>query len=127
MKMWRTVSTGTIGQKSCDNDIKCDYQTTTETTTCIGVTGINSEIVLSGCHSGNIHIGKISQLNDYKTIYNAHRSLIRVLISLTSLNHQYFISADVSGTIKVWPTNINPKPEKPSGKANSGLDLSPKN
>jgi len=114
MKLWRTASTGTIGEVVSDNDLKADYQITTETTTCICQTGQHNDLIVSGCHSGNINISKLTSLNDLKTIVLAHQNLIRVVISLTSLNNLFFVSADICGTIKVWPSNIVPKQEKQS-------------
>jgi len=106
MKLWRTASTGAIGDKACDDDIKIDVQVSTETTTCVCSTGPKNDTIVTGCHSGNIHIHKALHINDSKSIQNAHQNLIRVLISLDSLDNRYFVSADVCGTIKVWPYNI---------------------
>jgi len=109
MKLWRTASTGTIGEQPSDNDLKVDYQVTTETTTCICLTGTNQELIVTGCHSGNIHIQKTLTFSDSRSINSAHLNLIRSIISLSSLNDEYFVSADVCGTIKVWPSYLIPK------------------
>lgn len=113
MKKWKTASTGTQGEKlPPDNDIKVDQMIQTETTTCICSTGSKHEILVAGCHSGNLNLHRTSNITEQKTIYNAHLNLIRAIISLRSLGNRYFVSADVCGAIKVWPSNIQPKPEK---------------
>mmetsp|Transcript_23938 Transcript_23938/g.36646 ORF Transcript_23938/g.36646 Transcript_23938/m.36646 type:complete len:257 (+) Transcript_23938:463-1233(+) len=112
MKVWRTASTGTIGDKVSDNDIKIEHQINTETTTCLCATGPKSEVLVTGCHSGNINIHKSGDIKDIKTISHAHQNLIRVLISLETLNNEYFLSADVCGTIMLWPSNIYQRLEK---------------
>ena len=55
MKIWKTAATGAIGNKQCDDDIKVDVQVSTETTTCVCCTGPKNELIVTGCHSGNIH------------------------------------------------------------------------
>lgn len=35
--------------------------------------------------------------------------MIRIIISLSSLDNKYFVSADVCGIIRVWPSSIQPK------------------
>ncbi len=83
LKLWRTASTGTVGDQVSDNDIKVTQQVSTETTTCVVNTGQKKELLVTGCHSGNIHIQKIENMNDIKTVQNAHQNLIRALVSLT--------------------------------------------
>ena len=56
LKLWKTVSTGTIGDQVSDNDIKVTQQVQTETTTCVANTGQKNDLLVTGCHSGNIHI-----------------------------------------------------------------------
>lgn len=34
----------------------------------------------------------------------AHNNLMRVIVSLERLNHKYFVTADVCGIVKVWPS-----------------------
>ena len=82
MKLWRTASTGTVGQNVSDNDMKVDYQVQTETTTCLCSTGLNNDILVTGCHSGNINIQSVKNMNEIKTIPNSHQNLVRVLQSL---------------------------------------------
>ena len=86
----------------------------TETTTCLCVCGPKKNMLVTGCHSGNINIHKSHLLlpSDVKTIYQAHQNLIRVVTSLDSLNNSFFLTADVCGTIKVWPIDITPKTSK---------------
>jgi WD40 repeat protein len=66
------------------------------------ITGPEERLVVTGCHSGNLTFHKENDIKDTKTLQQAHSNLIRVLLSLSSLDHRYFLSADVSGTIKVW-------------------------
>jgi len=34
----------------------------------------------------------------------AHSNLLRVIVSLERLNHRFFVTADVCGIVKVWPS-----------------------
>lgn len=65
MKIWKAISE-TDGTP--ENNLKMDNQVSIETTSCIALTGSNNEYIVTGCHSGNIHISKIKYLNDCKTI-----------------------------------------------------------
>mmetsp|Transcript_4420 Transcript_4420/g.7512 ORF Transcript_4420/g.7512 Transcript_4420/m.7512 type:complete len:273 (-) Transcript_4420:1885-2703(-) len=112
MKQWKTASTGTVGEKVSDNDMRVEHQTTTETTTCMCVTGRAMELIVTGCHSGNLNFHRSAEIKDSKCLYHAHSNLIRVLISLSGVNNEYFLSADVCGTVKVWPTDIYQRLDK---------------
>lgn len=87
MKLWKSIKSGSASPSQADNDLKIENQVTIETTSCIGITGPKQEYIISGCHSGNIHISKVKYMNDYKTITNAHKNMIRVMLSLKSLGH----------------------------------------
>ena len=104
LKVWKYGSDSSL---TVENDIY------TETTNCVTLTGVNRDIVVTGCHSGNILIHKVSHIlnGPPKTNYGAHNGLIRVLISLKTLKNAYFLSADVCGTINFWSSTICPKPE----------------
>jgi hypothetical protein len=41
-------------------------------------------------------------------VSNAHYNLIRVIISLESVKHRYFVTADVCGIVKVWSSTFKP-------------------
>lgn len=78
------------------------------------VSGPKKNLLVTGCHTGNINIHKSQSLaaGDTKTIQQAHVNLIRVVASLDTLGNNFFVSADVCGTIKVWPADITPKQHK---------------
>ena len=66
--------------------------------------------LIAGCHTGNILIinnnsvkAGVAQTGVKKELVNnAHQNLIRVIVSLETLRHRFFVSADVCGIIKVW-------------------------
>jgi len=41
-------------------------------------------------------------------INNAHYNLMRVLVSLESIKHRYFVFTDVCGIIKLWTSSFKP-------------------
>jgi len=90
--------------------LKVDLSINTETITCIVATSSRKDILVAGCHSGNLITIKTQQRTKKEVINLAHNNLIRVLTSLQSLNDKYFVSADVCGFIKVWVSL--PKPLK---------------
>jgi len=65
-------------------------------------TNPRKDILVAGCHSGNLITIRTTQRTKKEVINLAHNNLIRVLISLQSLRDKYFVSADVCGFIKVW-------------------------
>lgn len=75
------------------------------------------EYLVAGCHSGNILVinnntikpGSTLQHIKKELITNGHLNLIRVVISLETLNHRFFASADVCGIIKVWSSLFKPQ------------------
>lgn len=102
-----------------DNDLRVQHQISTETTTCICVTGKDKELLVTGCHSGNLNFYKTQDVKEHKSVYLAHTNLIRVLLSLESLGHEFFLSADVCGVIKVWQSSMYSKLEKKKRDINS--------
>jgi WD40 repeat protein len=68
-----------------DEEFNVDDNINTETTTCLTITGRHLDHLVTGCHSGNIHLQKLVNLSEYKTISNAHQNLIRCLVSVSSL------------------------------------------
>ena len=72
MKLWKTASAGTASERGSDNELKVDVQVSTETTTCICSTGPKNDILVTGCHSGSIHLHKANNINDSKAVPNAH-------------------------------------------------------
>lgn len=75
----------------------------TETITCIALTGSNKkDIIVAGCHSGNLIFISSSSKQKREQISMAHYNLIRVIVSLEALKHKYFVTADVCGIVKVW-------------------------
>jgi len=91
--------------------LKIESQIVTETITCIAATGGGSnkkEILVAGCHSGNLVIVSAASRTKKDCINNAHYNLIRVIVSLESLRHKYFVSADVCGIVKVWTSTFKP-------------------
>ena len=93
--------------------LKVEETHNTETITCIDATGPLRYLIVAGCHSGNFLIFKSKILGGKKVekekLDNAHSNLIRVILSLSSLRDKYFLSADVSGFIKVWYADMIPK------------------
>eukprot|EP00347_Sterkiella_histriomuscorum_P021612 403333373 len=90
------------------SNMKCETSIPTETITCIALTGQQQtpqkpkDIIVAGCHSGNLLIVSVSQRAKKEQINNAHYNLIRVIVSLEALKNKYFVSADVCGIVKVW-------------------------
>ena len=64
MKKWKTVSSGVTGSNNPDNDIKVDQSIMTETTTCFCSTGPKNEILVAGCHSGNLNLHRTVDIKD---------------------------------------------------------------
>ena len=71
----------------------------TETITCITATGNKKDILIAGCHSGNLMIFSASSKTKKEIINNAHYNLIRVAVSLEGLKNKYFVTADVCGIV----------------------------
>lgn len=82
--------------------LKIENQIMTETITCISVTGPSKQILVAGCHSGNLLMINIAQKNKVNQINNAHYNLIRVITTLEALKNKYFVTGDVCGIVKVW-------------------------
>ena len=89
----------------------------TETITCIAATGYSGtgsnsnkrDILVAGCHSGNLIVVNANSKTKKECINNAHYNLIRVIVSLEALYHKYFVSADVCGIVKVWTSTLKPQ------------------
>jgi hypothetical protein len=82
------------------NNNKPDFDLSVETITCIAK--IASDIVIAGCHSGNLLVVNPKQ-KTVNTIDQAHQNLVRGVVSLDyGFKGEYFISADVCGFVKVW-------------------------
>lgn len=91
------------------NNLSVSHNITTETITCIAATGSNkTEILVAGCHSGNMILVNSLTKQKKDVITMAHYNLIRVIISLQALKHKYFVSADVCGIVKVWTSSYKP-------------------
>ena len=88
--------------------MKPESSLTTETITCIAVTGNKKDILIAGCHSGNIITISVSSKTKKEVINNAHYNLIRVIVSLENLKNKYFVTADVCGIIKLWSASFKP-------------------
>jgi WD40 repeat protein len=85
------------------SSLKIESQIMTETITCISSTGsLKKEILVAGCHSGNLILINSLTKTKKETMNNAHYNLIRVIVSLESLKNKYFVTADVCGIVKVW-------------------------
>lgn len=82
--------------------LKVDLSIKTETITCIVCTGPKQDLLIAGCHSGNLIAIKTVTRTKKEVINLAHNNLIRVVTSLTALRDRYFVSADVCGFVKVW-------------------------
>ena len=80
----------------------------TETITCLTVSGPRLDILVAGCHSGNLVSINTKQRSKKETYQLAHSNLIRVLASLSTLRNKFFVSADVCGFIKVWAAQMRP-------------------
>ena len=91
------------------SSLKIESQIMTETITCISSTGSQKkEILVAGCHSGNLIMINTQSKTKKETINSAHYNLIRVIVSLESLKNKYFVTADVCGIIKVWVSIYKP-------------------
>lgn len=88
--------------------LKVDLSISTETITCIVATSVRKDILVAGCHSGNLITIRTNQRSKKEVMSLAHNNLIRVLTSLQSLRNKYFVSADVCGFIKVWISIAKP-------------------
>ena len=88
--------------------LKVDLSINTETVTCIVATSLRKDVLVAGCHSGNLITIRLIQRTKKEVINLAHNNLIRVLTSLSSLKDKYFVSADVCGFIKVWQSFAKP-------------------
>ena len=88
--------------------LKVELSINTETITCIVATSARNDILVAGCHSGNLITISTKQRSKKDVISLAHNNLIRVLASLKTLRDKYFISADVCGFIKVWVSTQKP-------------------
>lgn len=82
--------------------LRVDLTVKTETITCIVATGQKQDLLIAGCHSGNIISIKTAYRTKKEVLNLAHNNLIRVLTSLEALRDRFFVSADVCGFIKVW-------------------------
>ena len=85
--------------------MKVDEKINTETITCCAISGLRQDLLISGCHSGNLMIINVNNTEKKETIEGAHDNLLRVVCSLATLKHRYFLTADVCGYIKAWSTN----------------------
>lgn len=74
----------------------------TETITCIALTAPKSDLIVAGCHSGNLLLISTTTKAKREQISMAHYNLIRVIVTLEALKDKYFVSADVCGIVKVW-------------------------
>lgn len=94
------------------HNMKVEGSIPTETITCIAVTGGSNpkqkDILIAGCHSGNLLIVNVNQKNKKEQINNAHYNLIRVIVTLEALKNKYFVTADVCGIVKVWTSQFKP-------------------
>ena len=68
----------------------------------------SKEILVAGCHSGNLIMINASSKLKKEQITSAHYNLIRVIVSLEALKHKYFVTADVCGIVKVWTSSYKP-------------------
>jgi hypothetical protein len=92
--------------------MKVEEKINTETITCVAVSGQNKEMLVAGCHSGNLMIVNTQKTDKQEVIEAAHDNLLRVVCSLSELKHRYFLSADVCGYVRAWSTVVsNLKPE----------------
>jgi len=94
------------------SSMKVETSLPTETITCIELTGGhgkgNKDILVAGCHSGDILIISVSQRSLKETVSTAHYNLLRVIVSLESLKDRYFVTADACGVVKVWTSQFKP-------------------
>lgn len=81
----------------------------TETVTCIAVTGHkNKDMLVAGCHSGNLILINTTQKLKKEQVPSAHYNLIRVIVSLEAVKNKYFVTADVCGIVKCWTSTYKP-------------------
>jgi len=81
----------------------------TETITCFAISGQRKDILFACCHSGNLLVVSLAIFQKKDTVDLAHTNLIRAITTLEGLNNEYFVTADVCGTIKVWASILKPK------------------
>ena len=94
------------------SNMKVEHSLPTETITCIELTGGNGkgnkDILVAGCHSGDILLISVHQRVLKETVTSAHYNLLRVIVSLESLKDRYFVTADACGVVKVWTSHFKP-------------------
>jgi WD40 repeat protein len=100
LKFWSAINSST--------SLKIESQILTETITCIAATGTSLNILVAGCHSGNLILVNSSSKTKKETVNNAHYNLIRVVVSLEAVRNKYFVTADVCGIVKVWSASFKP-------------------
>lgn len=88
--------------------LRVELSISTETITCIVATSVRKDIIVAGCHSGNLITIRTLHRSKKEVINLAHNNLIRVLTSLTTLKDKYFVSADVCGFVKLWLSTNKP-------------------
>lgn len=81
---------------------KIDSQIMTETITCIALTSPKKDLLVAGCHSGNLILISTVSKSKRESLNMAHYNLIRVIVTLETLKNKYFVTADVCGIVKVW-------------------------
>lgn len=96
LKFWNALS------------LKVDLSISTETITCIVATSARKDILVAGCHSGNLITIRTNQRTKKEVVSLAHNNLIRVLKSFSAMRDKYFLSADVCGIVKVWVATAIP-------------------
>jgi len=87
--------------------MKVEEKINTETITCCAISGQNLDMLVAGCHSGNLMLVNCQKTEKREIIETAHENLLRVVCSLSELKHRYFLSADVCGYVRAWSTVVN--------------------
>ena len=92
--------------------LKVEASMATETITCLALTGLSpkgtKDILVAGCHSGNMLVISVSTRTQKEQMASAHYNLIRVIVSLEAMKNRFFITADVCGVVKVWSSSFKP-------------------
>ena len=90
------------------SNFKSEATIQTETITCIACTGPKKDLLVAGCHSGNLITVSVPSRTKREQIQSAHYNLIRVIVTLEALKNKYFVTADVCGILKVWTSQSKP-------------------
>ena len=71
--------------------LSVEHSILTETITCIVATGPRKDLLVAGCHSGNLIMFSCKDKGKKEVMNRAHYNLIRVVVTLEALKNKYFV------------------------------------